>query len=238
MDRYGTVVNCKGVTKSYGTGAARVHALRGVDLEIRYGEVLMLVGPSGSGKTTLLSLISGILDPDDGECAVLDHVYRDFSATERARFRGRAIGFVFQAFNLLPSLTAAENVAVPMLINGISRRDAALKARRMLDAIGLGGRVDALPDQLSGGEQQRVAVARALVHGPKILLCDEPTSNLDHASGDHVMEMLRREALAPDRAVVVVTHDIRLFRFADRITHLEDGMLVESNPGRTRETSP
>lgn len=224
-------VVCRGLMKSYGTGDAQTLALRGVDLDIRYGELLMLVGPSGSGKTTLLSIIAGILDQDAGQCAVLDQNFQHMGATERARFRGLSIGFVFQAFNLLPSLTVAENVAVPLLINGMARKDAAARARDMLDSFGLGGRAEALPTQLSGGQQQRVAIARALVHEPKLIVCDEPTSNLDHTAGHHAMELLRREAQAPDRALVVVTHDARIFEFADRIAHMDDGRIVEVSGG-------
>ncbi|MFH1820096.1 ABC transporter ATP-binding protein [Thiobacillus sp.] len=222
--------------KSYGTGDAQTLALRGVDLDIRYGELLMLVGPSGSGKTTLLSIIAGILDQDAGQCLVLDHDFKHMNATDRARVRGLSVGFVFQTFNLLPSLTVAENVAVPLLINGMPRKEAAARARGLLDSFGLGGRAEALPAQLSGGQQQRVAIARALVHEPKLIVCDEPTSNLDHATGHHAMEMLRREAQAPDRALVVVTHDARIFEFADRIAHMDDGRIVEVSSGTAQET--
>lgn len=228
-------VSCRGLMKSYGTGDAQTPALRGVDLDIRYGELLMLVGPSGSGKTTLLSIIAGILNQDAGRCIALDHDFQHMDATERARFRGISIGFVFQTFNLLPSLTVAENVAVPLLINGMPRKDAAARGRSMLDSFGLGGRAQALPMQLSGGQQQRVAIARALVHEPKLIVCDEPTSNLDHAAGHHAMKLLRREAQAPDRALVVVTHDERIFEFADRIAHMDDGRIVEVSSGTKPE---
>lgn len=238
MEANGIAVSCRDLTKSYGTGDAQTWALRGVDLDIRYGELLMLVGPSGSGKTTLLSIIAGILDQEAGQCIVLDQDFQHMGATERARFRGLSIGFVFQTFNLLPSLTVAENVAVPLLINGVSRKDAGARARGMLDSFGLGGRSEALPAQLSGGQQQRVAIARALVHEPKLIVCDEPTSNLDHAAGHHAMELLRREAQAPDRALVVVTHDARIFEFADRIAHMDDGRIVEVSSGTTQEAPP
>ena len=197
----------------------------------------MLVGPSGSGKTTLLSIIAGILDQDSGRCVALDQDFRHMGAAERARFRGLSIGFVFQTFNLLPSLTVAENVAIPLLINGMPRKPAVARAREMLDSFGLGGRAEALPTQLSGGQQQRVAIARALVHQPKLIVCDEPTSNLDHAAGHHAMELLRREAQAPDRALVVVTHDARIFEFADRIAHMDDGRIVELSSGTAKETT-
>ncbi len=219
-------VQCRGLTKAYGTGDASTPALQGIDLDIRYGELLMLVGPSGSGKTTLLSIIAGILDQDAGQCVALDHDFQQLRADERARLRGQSIGFVFQAFNLLPALTLAENVAVPLLIQGVPRRQAVAKAQSVLDAVGLGGRVNAIPTQLSGGQQQRVAIARALVHEPRLIVCDEPTSALDHATGHHVMELLKQHARAPGRALIVVTHDSRIFEFADRIVHLDDGQIV------------
>jgi len=195
----------------------------------------MLVGPSGSGKTTLLSIVAGILNQDAGQCIVLDHDFQNMDATERARFRGFSIGFVFQTFNLLPSLTVGENVALPLLINGMPHKDAATRARGMLDSFGLGKRAKAWPAQLSGGQQQRIAIARALVHTPKLIVCDEPTSNLDHATGHQAMELLRREALAPDRALVVVTHDARILEFSDRIAHMDDGRIIEVGSGAAQE---
>ena len=227
-------VQCRGVTKTYGTGDAEVKALRGVDLEIRRGELLMLVGPSGCGKTTLISVIAAILDQDSGKCEVLGRDLQHMSQSERAHFRGVSIGFVFQLFNLLPALTAVENVAIPLLINGISRRHAEARAREVLEAVGLGIRLSARPAQLSGGQQQRVAIARALVHDPKLIVCDEPTSNLDHKTGRSIMEVLRGVAKSSDRALIVVTHDTRIFEFADRIAHMDDGKIIEVVDGRDR----
>lgn len=220
-------VRCRGLTKAYGTGDARTPALRGIDLDIHHGELFMLVGPSGSGKTTLLSIIAGMLEQDAGECLVLDHDLQQCRADERAHFRGRSIGFVFQSFNLLPSLTLAENVAVPLLIQGMVRKDAIGKAQDALNAVGLGNRTHALPTQISGGQQQRVAIARALVHEPALIVCDEPTSNLDHSTGHQVMALLKQHAKGPGRALIVVTHDNRIFEFADRIAHLDDGQIVD-----------
>jgi putative ABC transport system ATP-binding protein len=220
-------VACEGVTKVYDTGQTRVTALGGVDLEVRKGELLMLVGPSGCGKTTLISVMAGILDHDAGECRVFDRDFNRMSPRQRTQYRGENIGFVFQAFNLLPTLTAAENVAVPMLINNAPRREALERAEETLRRVGLGERTTALPRELSGGQQQRVAIARALVHGPKLIVCDEPTSALDHATGHKVMELLREVAVGPERALVIVTHDARIFDFADRIARMDDGRIVE-----------
>src|SRR6266853_2109469 len=228
-------VRCRGVTKTYGTGEARVMALRGIDLDVRRGELLMLVGPSGCGKTTLISVIAAILDQDSGNCEVLGRDLRSMEQKERTRFRGVSIGFVFQFFNLLPALSAVENVSVPLLINGKSRKNAESRASETLVEVDLGTRLSALPAQLSGGQQQRVAIARALVHDPKLIVCDEPTSNLDHETGRSVMNMLRGVAKSPDRALIVVTHDPRIFDFADRIAHMDDGKIIKVVDGKNRE---
>ena len=228
-------VRCRGVTKSYGAGGTTVMALRGIDLEVRRGELLMIVGPSGCGKTTLISVIAGILDPDSGECQVLGRDLKQMGQRERGRFRGLSIGFVFQLFNLLPALNALENVSVPLLINGIARQRAEARAKEILKSVNLGSRLDVLPGKLSGGQQQRVAIARALVHEPKLIVCDEPTSNLDHVTGHSTMEVLRDVARTPDRAVIVVTHDPRIFDFADRIAHMDDGRIVEVVKGGNKE---
>lgn len=217
-------VRCTGVTKTYGTGNAKVVALRGVELDVHTGELLMLVGPSGCGKTTLISVIAGILDQDEGSCVVFEHDWQHMSLYAKTRYRGHHIGFVFQAFNLLPTLTAAENVAVPLLINGGGRREAIRRAQEVLARVGLGERAEAAPAQLSGGQQQRVAIARALVHDPKLIVCDEPTSALDHETGRQVMALLR-QAAGKDRALIVVTHDARIFEFADRLAKMDDGRI-------------
>lgn len=218
-------VLCRGITKSYGSGETQVKALRGVDLEVRPGELLMLVGPSGCGKTTLISVVAGILDQDDGECLLFGQNLSRLPQHERIRYRGEHIGFVFQAFNLIPSLTAAENAAIPLLINGIPMDEAVQRAALLLASVGLEGREHALPSELSGGQQQRVAVARALVHSPRLVVCDEPTSALDQVTGIRVMEGLKKLAVNNDRALVIVTHDARIFSFADRIAHMNDGAI-------------
>ncbi len=220
-------VRCRGVTKTYGTGDASVTALRGVDLDVHRGELLMVVGPSGCGKTTLISIIAGILDQDSGDCEVLGQQFNQMEPKQRARFRGLSIGFVFQLFNLLPALSTVENVSIPLLLKGANRKSAEARAQQILQNVNLGSRLDALPGKLSGGQQQRVAIARALVHDPKLIVCDEPTSNLDHATGQSMMELLRDVAKSPDRALIVVTHDPRIYGFADRIVRMDDGQIVE-----------
>lgn len=226
-------VRCRGVTKTYGEGVAAVQALRGVDLEVKPGELLMLVGPSGCGKTTLISLLAGVLRRDGGDCVVFENDYLKMPEQETTRFRGKNIGFVFQSFNLIPTLTALENVAVPLVINGMSRGEALVHARSILEKVGFDQRMMASsPTDLSGGQQQRVAIARAVVHDPRLVVCDEPTSALDGETGQMVMDLMRRLALEKDRALVVVTHDARIFSFADRIARMDDGRItsVETPP--------
>ncbi|XVJ61128.1 MAG: ABC transporter ATP-binding protein [Tepidisphaera sp.] len=218
-------VDCRAVQKSYGTGQAVVRALRGVDLDVYSGELLMLVGPSGCGKTTLISIIAGVLDRDAGECRVFDQDFEKLSPSARVRFRGKTIGFVFQSFNLIPTLTIAENVAVPLLLQGVSRSEAIDRARAILDKVGLGDRWRDSSNKLSGGQQQRVAISRAIVHSPKLIVCDEPTSALDHATGEKVMELLKEAAVGEGRSLIVVTHDNRIFQHADRIAHMDDGRI-------------
>jgi putative ABC transport system ATP-binding protein len=219
-------VRCRGVWKTYGSGGESVHALRGVDLEVRSGELMMLVGPSGCGKTTLISIIAGILDQDRGEVLVHGADVKAMMGREKALHRGRTTGFVFQQYNLLPALTAAENAAVPLLVLGEKRKLAVQRAEAMLERVGLADRARSLPSQLSGGQQQRVAIARALVHAPRLVVCDEPTSALDQDTGRRVMELLREVAVAPGRALVIVTHDSRTYHFADRIARMNDGAIV------------
>ena len=216
-------VHVRGVTKTFGTGEARTPALKGVDFDARLGELLMIVGPSGCGKTTLLSVIAGTLEFDAGEIDVFDTALHGLSNRDITAFRKRNVGFIFQQFNLIPTLSLVENVSVPLLINGENRRTAEPKARALLDQLGLQGRGDERPLNLSGGQQQRVAIARALVHEPRLVICDEPTSALDKDTGARIMESLREVARHPQRCVIVVTHDNRVFKYADRMTEMEDG---------------
>jgi putative ABC transport system ATP-binding protein len=219
-------VSCVGVQKHFGDGDTRVQALRGVEFGARFGELTFLVGPSGCGKTTLISVIAGLLDRTGGDLSVLGVEPDDLSPGERVLFRRKNVGFLFQQYNLLPAFTAAENVAVPLLIGGVLRKEALDQARSLLTRLGLGTRTEALPTQLSGGQQQRVALARALVHGPRLVICDEPTAALDHASGEAVMGLLSDNAVHPDRAVIVVTHDSRVFHYAQTIAHMDDGRIA------------
>ena len=227
MNPSSLAVRCQNVVKIYDTGDQKVTALNGVNLEIALGELMMLVGPSGCGKTTLISVIAGILDQDTGSCVVFGEDLLNMSNRNKLSFRARNIGFVFQAFNLLPSLSAAENVSVPLIINGMKRVKAERQAIDVLEQVGLGARVTALPSELSGGQQQRVAIARALIHSPRLIVCDEPTSSLDHETGRNVMTLLKEVAVHKDRALVIVTHDDRIFEFADRIAKMDDGHIVE-----------
>ena len=236
-----TAINCRGVTKTYGVGNAAVQALRGVDLDVHLGELLMLVGPSGCGKTTLISVLAGLLHRDAGECLVLAHDYEKMDRGATTRFRGENIGFVFQSFDLIPALTAAENASLPLLIGGAKRGPALERTRTVLQTVGFDDRMmNALPAELSGGQQQRVAIARALVNNPRLIVCDEPTSALDSRSGKMVMELMREFARGQDRVLVVVTHDDRIFEFADRIAWMEDGRItkVENAPARAKGPSP
>jgi len=227
------VVHCQNIKKTYGSGEAKVFALRGIDLDVYQGEVLMLVGPSGCGKTTFISVISALLGASEGTCHVFDEDVNTLSIKKKTAFRGHSIGFVFQSFNLLPALTAQENIAIPLLIQGIKRSIAMRRAKEMLDAVGLTSRTDALSGELSGGQQQRVAIARALVHNPKLIICDEPTSSLDHESGQLIMELLRNLVKQDGKTLIVVTHDNRIFNFSDRMAYMDDGQIIkiEKNTG-------
>jgi putative ABC transport system ATP-binding protein len=220
------LIACRDVAKIYGSGNAEVHALRGVNLDVYPGELTMLVGPSGCGKTTLLSVVAGILRPTSGNVQALGTELTRLSSWRRTSFRRKNVGFVFQQFNLLPALTAAENAAVPLVIQGYSKWSALRAAKDLLTKMGMADRLNSLPGQLSGGQQQRVAIARALVHHPHLLVCDEPTSALDHRTGHTILELLRNIAIEGDRAVIIVTHDSRIFEFADTLARMDDGRIV------------
>nr|WP_235893570.1 ABC transporter ATP-binding protein [Lysobacter lacus] len=225
------------MAKTYGRGDTATPALRALDLDVRAGELTLLVGPSGCGKSTLLSIIAGLLTPDGGSCEVLGQSLSGRPEVERAAFRRDHVGFVFQGFNLLPSLTAAQNVAVALMLQGVHERVAVARARVVLGQVGLADRGDAYPMTLSGGQQQRVAIARALVHSPALVVCDEPTSALDHATGQSVMRQLREVARDASRALLVVTHDPRIHDYADRIVEMDDGHVIDDRAGPARDST-
>lgn len=229
MNDQAPAVICKDVRKSFGEGDLQFEVLHGINLEVKPGELLMLVGPSGSGKTTLISIIAGILGFDSGECLLFNQDLNTFPDAEKTRFRGKNLGYVFQAFNLIPMLSAKENTSIPLLLNGMEREEALKKSAERLSQFGLENRINAFPPQLSGGEQQRVAIARAVIHDPRLIVCDEPTSALDHENGMLVLNHLRDIVDKENRALIVVTHDSRIFEFADRIVKIEDGDLVQSD---------
>ena len=205
----GIAVDLKGVTKTYIAGPTKVKALRGVDLDVRMGELLMLVGPSGCGKTTLISVIAGILNHDEGECLVFGKNIKAMEETERTRYRGLNIGFVFQAYNLIPTLSVLENVAIPLLILGKSRSQAHSRAKELLGRVGLEDKLNVFPSELSGGQQQRVFLARALAQQPHILLLDEPFTGVDMATREATLDLLQG-LRSPEVTVLVSTHDLDL----------------------------
>src|ERR1044071_7509775 len=216
------------VCKGFGQGESRTEVLKDVNFEARMGELLMLVGPSGCGKTTLLSVIAGTLGTDRGEVEVFDSPLHKMDKQSVTQFRAANIGFIFQQYNLIPTLNGIENVSVPLRIQGATAAVAEKKAAEMLGTVGLGQRMHHRPNMLSGGQQQRVAIARALVHDPKLIICDEPTAALDSENGAKVMQILRAVAAKPDRCVIIVTHDNRVFKHADRMTHMEDGRIIKT----------
>jgi putative ABC transport system ATP-binding protein len=221
------VVDVRALEKSFGEGPNRIHVLKQVSLQANTGEIMMLVGPSGCGKTTLLSAIAGTLKVESGTIHVFGSPLEKMSNSALTDFRAKNIGFIFQQFNLIPTLSVAENVGVPLLIQGYSSRVAMKCAREMLEKVGLGDRWKERPNKLSGGQQQRVAIARALVHEPPLVICDEPTAALDARNGEIVLDLFREVARSANRAVIIVTHDNRILSYADRIARMDDGEIVE-----------
>ncbi len=221
------ISTCRDIVKNFNSGEAEVKALQGITLDVYENELLMLVGPSGCGKTTFVSVLSGLLSFDSGVCKLMGEDISTMSDERLTAFRGKNIGFVFQAFNLLPSLSAIENVALPLTVEKRKRVETLTLSKEMLEAVGLDGKENVKPSGLSGGEQQRVAIARALVHNPKFIICDEPTSSLDHKSGQIVMELLTEIIKEKGASMIVVTHDNRIYKYADRIVHMEDGRIVK-----------
>lgn len=218
-------VECKGVIKDFGSGGVKQRVLHGIDWQVPIGATTFLVGPSGCGKTTLISIIAGLLTATDGYVRILNNEITKMRRGRVVQFRAKHLGFIFQQFNLLPSLTAVENAAVSLVVQGATLATAKRQASGLLDQLGMEKNKLKYPNQLSGGQQQRVAIARALVHNPQIVISDEPTASLDAETGREVMELLREVASARDRAVIVVTHDNRIFPFADHIATMSDGRI-------------
>jgi putative ABC transport system ATP-binding protein len=231
------VIHLENVAKAYRQGGSAVHALAGVSLDVPKGEFLSLMGASGSGKSTLLHLIGGLDVADSGSIRVGEQHLARLSDDALTVFRRRHIGFVFQFFNLLPTLTAEENVALPLLLDGKSIREVRPRVETMLERVGLEGRRRHKPDALSGGEMQRVAIARALVIEPMILLADEPTGNLDSKTGEDILQLIRETAERAAQTVVMVTHDARAAAYGDRIVTMCDGRITDDLSGRVAETA-
>jgi len=219
-------IDVRGVHKQFRQGGYSIDALRDVSLQANPGELLMIVGPSGCGKTTLLSVIAGTLFFDKGEVDLFGHSLHRLSTKEVTRFRKKNIGFIFQQYHLIRTLSCLENVSIPLLLNGVSSSEANHKAAKLLERVGLKGREKEYPKKLSGGQQQRVAIARALIHEPRLIICDEPTAALDAGTGHRIMDLLKEIASKPDHCMLVVTHDNRIFKYADRIAEMDDGKVI------------
>ncbi|MBO6608539.1 ABC transporter ATP-binding protein [Altererythrobacter sp.] len=216
----------RNISRDFQTGQQTLRVLHNIDVDIEPGKMTYLVGESGSGKTTLISIMCGILYPTEGDVRVFGTEIYDLDDTELVNFRLDNIGFIFQQYNLIPSIDAASNAAVPLIARGMDRLEAREKAVAMMEKLNIADQAGKLPNQLSGGQQQRVAIARALVHEPRLVVCDEPTAALDATSGRRVMDLLREVAVSEDRACIIVTHDNRIFDLADRILVLEDGRIT------------
>lgn len=221
-----SILETRRLTRTYQLGEFTVTALQEVDFSVGRGEFVAIMGPSGSGKSTLLHLLGGLDAPTSGEIILGEQGLASLSDDEVTRFRRRKIGFIFQFFNLIPTLSAEENVALPLLIDGRSMRSERAYIRELFELVGLEDRMDHRPDQLSGGQQQRVAIARAFVNRPEIVLADEPTGNLDSRSGTAILELLQRTSKDLQATIVMVTHDARAASYADRVVFLKDGQIV------------
>jgi putative ABC transport system ATP-binding protein len=230
-------IACRGVVKQLGRRKFRTEVLHGLDLDVYAGQMTLLVGPSGCGKTTLISTIAGILRPDRGSISLFGTQLANLGRRGITRFRGRNVGLVLQQLHLFPALTAAENVALPLLVLRQDPARVRARAASLLEGLGLAGHGDKYPRELSVGEQQRVAIARAIAHDPKLIICDEPTAALDATSGRLVMQLLRQVTVRSDRAVLVVTHDHRIFGFADRIIHMDDGRITRIDTSSEKEAA-
>lgn len=228
-------IRAETLTKWFGEGDARTYAVRDVTVEAHFDEIVYIVGPSGSGKTTLLSMISGILRPNSGAVKVKDVDIWSLSDNQIAEFRLNTVGFVFQDYHLFPRLTTVENVAIPLILKRRDWGEAVQEAMRYLEVVGLKDRTQLPPVKLSGGEQQRVAIARALVSSPDVMIFDEPTASLDGETGRRIMAFVKKDVLNAKRCILIVTHDSRIFEYADRILTMEDGRIIREEAGATHE---
>ena len=219
------LVECRNITKTFMFNSVKTEALKGIDLDIYKGELLMLAGPSGCGKTTLISILAGILNYDQGECRLIGKELKTLTDNQKTKYRGENIGFVFQSFNLIPTLTVFDNVSIPLVLLGADSKEIKRRTDEVLSAVGIPEKAQVFPRNLSGGQQQRVAIARALVHSPKLVVCDEPTSALDAVTGKKIMDLFSEIARTDDKTLIIVTHDNRIFSYADRIAIINDGLI-------------
>jgi len=233
-----SAIEVKNLVKTYGAGETAVHALKGIDLSVEESELLLLLGASGSGKTTLVSIIGCILSATSGSCKIRGEETIGLPQSRLQKVRLAEIGFIFQGFNLFPALTAQENIEIALDLKGFKGNTARRKAAELLERVGLGAKLKTYPADLSGGQKQRVAIARALAGEPQIILADEPTAALDSTSGKLIMDLLQELAHEKSRAVVVVTHDNRIFDYADRIVKIEDGRISNDETANKTEVSP
>ncbi|MCX6099671.1 MAG: ABC transporter ATP-binding protein [Candidatus Bipolaricaulota bacterium] len=221
------LLDLRDITKDYALGQTIVHALRGLDLAIEKGEIVAIMGPSGSGKSTLMHLLGALDTPSAGTASLEGHNLHELSENELVTLRGKKVGFVFQTFNLIQSLTAQKNVELPMIFQGVRKNARAERARALLEKVGLGERMKHRPNELSGGERQRVAIARALANDPEILLADEPTGNLDSETGATILELLKKLSIDEGKTMILITHDPDAAAIAHRIVRLRDGRVVQ-----------
>lgn len=233
-----SVIEVKNLTKVFGSGHTAVTAVNNVELKIEPGDILLIMGPSGSGKTTLISMLGTLMRPTSGTVLLDSKDVSKMSDNELASLRLHKLGFMFQSFNLLSALTAEQNVVVPLKLAGTNKQESKDKARGLLEKLHLGKRLNNLPKNLSGGEKQRVAVARALANNPKLILADEPTANLDTKTGNEVMQLLCNTACSENRAVIIVSHDVRLKEVAKRVITIEDGKLTKEEIGGHDKNCP
>lgn len=233
-----SVMEARELTKVFGTGHTAVKAINKISIKVEEKDIILIMGPSGSGKTTLISMLGTLMRPGEGTILLDGRDVSRMSDNELAELRLHRLGFMFQSFNLLSALTAEQNVIVPLMVAGVNKKQSKVKARRLLETLHLEKRLNNLPKNLSGGEKQRVAVARALANEPKLILADEPTANLDSKTGQEVMQLLCNTACSEDRAVIIVSHDQRLKEVVKRVITIEDGKLTREEKGNHEKTCP